>query len=79
LLGASRTCPAHERIVLRVLDASERKVNVEVGPAEVAHGRPLDSGELGNGGVSEPGEGVKRKEVLLAIYEQPEAVVGDVC
>ena len=79
VLGASRIFPAHQRIVLRVLDAPERKVNVELGPAEMAWGRSLDARDLCNGGVPEPGEGVKRKEVLLAIHKQPEPVLGDVC
>ena len=62
-----------------MFDAPERKINVEFGPVEMACGRSLDARKLCNGGVPEPGEGVKRKEVLLAIHEEPETVLGDVC
>jgi hypothetical protein len=51
-----------------VFDAPERKIDVELGPVEMACGRSLDARELCNGGVSEPREGVKRKKVLLAIH-----------
>jgi hypothetical protein len=78
LLRSLRAHPAHKRIVVRVFDALERKIDVELRPVEMVCSRSLDAGKLRDGSVPEPRKVIEGKEMLPAVHEQPEPVLGNV-
>ena len=63
---------------MRPFDDLEREIDVEPGPVEMIHLRPLDRGKLGDRRIAEPREVAERQVVFLPVDEKPQAMLRDV-
>jgi hypothetical protein len=60
-------------------DALNVKVNVQIGPVEMAVGNQFHMKDFPDRRILEPREQMERQEGLLVVDEHPDAMAGDIC